>query len=174
MTGVENPVGRAVVEALAGAGHEVRAFGVAPGADPFRGRAGVSCFAGVVENAGSLEPVASEAQVIVHCANLDEPAGSKDKVAHAVHIAQGTLYTRYAAERELVQRFIHVQPWSPGRAWAKALEQAETYVNGTKVVPTSIVRADPANPTAAVDEIVKLVKQIAPAAATATTATAAH
>ncbi len=73
VTGPETTVGREVVKILAKGGHEVRAFGVEPGSDPFHGVANVSCFPGWVHIGGSLEPVASECRAVIHCAPLAEP-----------------------------------------------------------------------------------------------------
>ena len=120
VTGPLNPVGRAVVEALAADGHQVRAFGIPPGERPFAA-ANVEAYPGWVEVGGSLEPVAVECQALVHCSSLDEPG--KDKAAHAVKVERGTLYARYAAERELVGAFVCVLPDEPGRAWGKVVEQ---------------------------------------------------
>lgn len=169
VTGSENGFGRALVAALAAAGHHVRAFGVAPGTDPFHGVGNVESYPGTVDLGGSIEPVACECQAIVHAANLDEP-GKNDR-AHAIAIERGTLYTRYAAERELVNQFVYVTPWSPGRKWSEALKLAEAHVELARV-PHTTVRADPANPAGAVAQIVQLLgkAKAAPAAA----ATAAH
>lgn len=140
VTGPLNPVGRAVVEALAKDGHQVRAFGVEPGSRPFAS-ANVEAYPGWVEVGGSLEPVAVECQALVHCASLDAPG--KDKAAHAVHVERGTLYARYAAERELVGAFVCVLPASPGRAWGKVVEQARAHAEGTrKLVPTTLVSSE--------------------------------
>jgi uncharacterized protein YbjT (DUF2867 family) len=140
VTGPLNPVGRAVVEALAADGHQVRAFGVEPGAHPFAA-ANIEAYPGWVEVGGSLEPVASECQAFVHCASLDAPGD--DKVAHAVHVERGTLYARYAAERELVGAFVCVLPPNPGRALGKVVEQARAHAEGTrKLVPTTLVSSD--------------------------------
>ncbi|MES2154036.1 MAG: hypothetical protein V4510_02785 [bacterium] len=154
VTGALNPFGRAVVAGLAAAGHKVRAFGVAPGQDPFHGVAGVECFPGQVKLAGSIEPAMCECQAIVHCANLDEPVA--DAREHEIHIERGTLYTRYGAEREFVGSLVYVAPWSPGRKWGEALKAAEAHIDGARV-PHATVRADPANPAAAVEQVLQAV-----------------
>lgn len=137
VTGPLNPVGRAVVRGLAAQGHQVRAFGVEPGADPFHGLANVECYPGWVHVGGSLEPVASECRAIVHCAPLDEPGA--DRQAHALLLERGTLYARYAAERELVGAFVVALP-TPGRLWSKVVAQARAHAQGTRpMVPTRIV-----------------------------------
>jgi uncharacterized protein YbjT (DUF2867 family) len=139
VTGPTNPVGTAVVRALANAGHEVRAFGVEPGADPF-GLPGVAVFPGRIDLGGSLEPVASECQAIVHCAPFDAVEGSR---AHrGMVLENSTLFARYAAERELVQRLVVVVPAQPDKADAEALARAEARVKATRPsVPYAIVRA---------------------------------
>jgi nucleoside-diphosphate-sugar epimerase len=137
VTGPLNPVGRAVVTALAKQGHQVRAFGVDAGSDPFRGMANVECYPGWVWVGGSLEPVASEVRALVHCAPLDAPGD--DRAAHTAMLEKGTLYARYCAERELVGAFVVAFPASPGRH-SKALAQARAHVTGTrKLVPTEVV-----------------------------------
>jgi uncharacterized protein YbjT (DUF2867 family) len=157
VTGPTNPVGRAVVEALAAAGHEVRAFGVEPGSDPFPGLASVSVFPGRPELGGSIEPVLSECQAVVHCSNLDEPG--KDRVAHAVHIERGTLYARYGAERELVNRFIVLMPEAAERTWGKALANAEAHAKATRPsVITEILRVG--SPSAAAEKVVAILSRV--------------
>lgn len=137
VTGPLNPVGRAVVTALAGKGHQVRAFGVEPGTNPFQGVANVQCFPGWIQVGGSLEPVASECRAVIHCAPLDAPGD--DKAAHTAALEKGALYARYAAERELVGAFVVALPAQPGR-WSKVVDQARVHVTGTrKLVPTRVV-----------------------------------
>lgn len=150
VTGPLNPVGRAVVQALAKDGHQVRAFGIPAGEDPFRGDSRIECYPGWMQVGGSLEPVASECQALIHCANLDAPGA--DRQAHAVHIEKGTLYARYAAEREPVGAFVVVLPAAAGRAYGKAVDQARTHVAGThRLVPTTVVESiDPEAVVAAV------------------------
>jgi hypothetical protein len=143
VTGPLNPVGRAVATALADDGHQVRAFGTEPGSDPFPGDTRIECYPGWLHIGGSLEPVLSECHALIHCATLDEPGD--DRQAHAVHIERGTLYTRYAAEREPVGAFVAVFPASPGRLWGKAVDQARAHVAGThRLVPTTVVESDDA------------------------------
>jgi uncharacterized protein YbjT (DUF2867 family) len=140
VTGSLNPVGRAVVAALAQDGHQVRVFGIEPGTAPFLDPA-IECYPGRLQIGGSLEPVMSECHALIHCAPLDEPGD--DRQAHAVHIERGTLYARYAAEREPVGAFVAVFPARPGRAWGKAIQQAKAHVAGThRLVPTTVVESD--------------------------------
>lgn len=134
VTGAANPFGAAVCEALAKAGHTVRAFGIPAGEDPFHGAANIECYPGDVVAGGSIEPVAVECQAIVHCANLDEPTG--DRIADAVKVEAGTRYARYGAERELVSQFIALFPAAVPRGLGSAVHQAETHVKATrKLVP---------------------------------------
>lgn len=154
VTGPLNPVGHAVVMELAAAGHEVRAFGVPAGSDPFHGVANVTCYPGWVQVGGSLEPVASECRAVVHCAALDD--AGEDRAAHALKVERGTLYARYAAERELVGAFVVALPVQPGRMWSKVVAQARAHVEGTrKLVPTTIVEAgaDPQPVLAAFEQL---------------------
>ncbi len=160
VTGPTNPAGRAVVEALAAAGHSVRAFGIPAGENPFAGLPGVECFPGHVEIGGSVEPAACECQAIVHCAALDAPGD--DKRAHALHIERGTLYTRFAAERELVGRFVAVFLASPERAWGAVLRKAEVHARGTHAgVPTIIFHVSSAEEAA--QKVVATLSQLVPA-----------
>lgn len=139
VTGPLNPVGRAVVTELAKQGHQVRAFGVEPGTDPFHGMANVECYPGWVWVGGSLEPVASEVRALIHCAPLDAPGD--DRAAHTALLEKGTLYARYAAERELVGAFVVAFPASPGR-FTKVVAQARAHVEGTRqLVPTEVVES---------------------------------
>jgi len=107
VTGSSNPTGRALVEALLQDGHTVRIFGVdAEVGASFGGR--VQWHPGSLVTAGSIEPATAEREAVVHAAPLDAPR--KDKTQHAVYIERGTMYTRYAAEREQVDHFIHIAP----------------------------------------------------------------
>ena len=134
VTGAANPFGAAVCKALAKAGHDVRAFGIPAGEDPFHGAAGISCFPGDIASGGSVEPVAAECQAFVHASNLD-PAGD-DRVAQGVHIEAGTRYARYSAERELVSMFAALFPAAAPRGLGDAVKKAEAHVAGTrKIVP---------------------------------------
>lgn len=133
VTGAANPYGAAVCRALADLGHTVRAFGIAPGEDPFH-HPQVEPFAGDLAVGGSVEPVAAECQALVHCAAFDDavPGGQ----SQSFHVERGTLYARYAAERELVAQFIAVMPSAAPRGLGAAVKQAETHVQGTrKLVP---------------------------------------
>lgn len=154
VTGPLNPVGAAVVQSLAKAGHEVRAFGVPAGTDPFHGLAGVECYPGDVATGGSIEPVAVECKAVVHAASLDAPG--TDRQAHAVKVERGTRYTRYGAERELVDRFVCILPQSPEPAWSKALDAAEAHAKGTLEVPVTILRASVRDPEAAAREVLRI------------------
>lgn len=157
VTGPTNPVGAPLVRALANAGHEVRAFGVPAGDDPFHGLAKVRCFPGDVAVGGSLEPVASECQAIVHAASLD--GMGDDAKAHSAHIEKGTLYARYAAERELVQLFACLLPAEAPRAYGKAVSQARTHAKATrKLVPHLVL--DVADPGAAVQSVLAAIANL--------------
>ncbi|MCA1819048.1 MAG: hypothetical protein ABR562_09160 [Thermoplasmatota archaeon] len=171
VTGPMNAVGSACVRALAAAGHEVRAFGVPAGEDPFHGVANVECYPGDVATGGSIEPVASECRAFVHASPLDAPG--KDRRAHAVKVERGTLYARYGAERELVDRFVCVLPQSPEPAWMEAVEAAERSAKAAREVPVTILRATARDPEAAAREAVRILGPAATApAATAPAATA--
>ncbi|MEK6986082.1 MAG: NAD(P)H-binding protein [Candidatus Thermoplasmatota archaeon] len=142
VTGVENPTGKAIVESLADAGHQVRAFGLAPGTNPFQSRANVEPFAGDAALGGSLEPVAAECQAVVHAANLD-------RAATAVTIESGTRYARFAAERELVEQLIVLMPVG-NRSLAKGIASAETHIRAARV-PHTLLAAE--TPEAAAAEV---------------------
>lgn len=161
VTGAANPFGAAVAHALAEAGHTVRAFGIPAGEDPFHD-AHIECFPGELATGGSIEPVASECQVIVHCAALD--AAGKDKAAHARHVEMGTMYARYSAERELVAQFIAVFPKDAPRPSAKSLQLAEAQVAATRpLVPHAILRV--ATPDEAAKQVVAQLGKIRPVVA---------
>jgi nucleoside-diphosphate-sugar epimerase len=157
VTGPTNTVGAAVVRALASAGHEVRAFGVEPGADPFR-LPNVAVFPGRVDLGGSMEPAASECQALVHCALFDAVPGSKTH--RAMVMENGTLFARYTAERELVQRFVAVFPAQGDKADAQAFARAEAHVRATRpAVPYATLRA--ASPEAAAKEVLAALAPLA-------------
>jgi uncharacterized protein YbjT (DUF2867 family) len=150
VTGAANPFGAAVCLALAKAGHDVRAFGIPAGEDPFHGAANISCYPGDIATPGSVEPVAVECQAFVHCSNLDTPGD--DKAAHAVIIERGTRYARFGAERELVSLFAALFPAAPARGWGPVLKQAEAHVVATrKIVPHVLLHV--ASPQEAVQQV---------------------
>jgi nucleoside-diphosphate-sugar epimerase len=156
VTGAANPHGAAVCRALADKGHTVRAFGIAPGEDPFH-HPQVEAFPGDLAIGGSVEPVAAECQALVHCAAFDAPAS--DRAAHAFHVERGTLYARYAAERELVSQFVAVLPSSAPRGLGDAVHQAEAHVKGTrKLVPHVLLYV--ATPEEAVREVLASIARI--------------
>lgn len=154
VTGAMNRFGRQIVQALAADGHAVRAFGVPPGEDPF-GLPNVLCHPGNVETGGSIEPVLSERQALVHAACLDEPG--KDRKAHARRVERGTLYTRYGAEREQVDHFLHLTPADPGRAFAQVQRQAAETARATRgLLNVRVIEVtDPASAVAAVRRALK-------------------
>lgn len=157
VTGATNPTGEAIVRRLVEAGHHVRAFGVDAGDDRFDGL-DVQCFPGWVEVGGSLEPVLAERQTLIHAANMDAPSkGSEAKRKHAVRIQKGTLYTRYAAEREQVDHVIHVTPAHPSRVWGELLEAAEAEIEQMRgdIHVEVIHAADPAQAAVAVENAVQ-------------------
>lgn len=162
VTGAANPFGAAVCEALAKAGHTVRAFGVPAGEDPFHGNANIECYPGDVVTGGSIEPVAAECQVVVHAANLD-PVG-EDRVAHAVKVEAGTRYARYGAERELVSQFIVLFPAAIPRGIGSAMHQAEAHVKATrKLVPHFLLHV--VTPGEAVSQVLSILAQASPVVA---------
>lgn len=130
VTGVMNPFGAAVVRALAEAGHGVRAFGVPHDENPFQGLGNVHPHPGRIDVTGSIEPVLSQRQALIHCANLDAPG--KDRKAHAFKIERGTLAARYGAEREQVDDLIALFPASPDARFAPSMEAAEAQVGRTR------------------------------------------
>lgn len=153
VTGAGNPFGAAVATALADDGHEIRAFGIPAGRDPFHGAANITCFPGDLATGGSIEPVASQCEVVVHCANLD--GVGDDKALDTARIEAGTRYVRYSAERELVAQFIALFPAAPARGQGAALKQAEAHVAATrKLVAHHIVHV--ATPQEAVQQVARL------------------
>jgi NAD(P)-dependent dehydrogenase (short-subunit alcohol dehydrogenase family) len=144
VTGATNPTGEAIVRALASRGHHVRAFGVDAGDERYADVANVLAFPGWVEVAGSVEPALAERQALVHVACLDaRPKGRSGRRRLAVRIDRGTLYTRYAAEREQVDHFIHVAPADPGRVWADVQATAQQHVEATRgIINVQVVHAD--------------------------------
>lgn len=156
VTGPMSKVGKAIVKELVGRGHHVRAFGVPQGEDPFPDL-DVQYHPGSVQVGGSIEPVLSERQALVHAACMDDPG--KDKKQHAVHIEQGTLYARYGAEREQVDHFIHVTPKDPDRRYETVLRQAIAHVQDTRgIMNVRIVQAD--EPTETAKEVVDLLEEM--------------
>lgn len=157
VTGAGNPFGAAVAEALAEAGHDVRAFGVPAGSQAFQ-HDRIAAFPGDLATGGSMEPVASQCQAIVHCANLDAPSG--DKARDAARIEAGTRYARYCAERELVSKFIAVFPPLAPRGLRAPLKAAEAHVAATRaLVAHHLVHV--ATPQEAVQQVQALVAAIA-------------
>ena len=146
VTGVQAPMGAAIVRTLAAAGHMVRAFGLAPGSNPFAATPSVEPFAGDAALGGSLEPVASECQAIVHVATLDAKPTARA-------VTEATRYARFAAERELVDQFIVVLPAAAPRALAAALAEAETLAKQARV-PHTILAAE--TPEAAATQVARL------------------
>lgn len=160
VTGAGNPFGAAVANALADAGHEVRAFGVPADAAAFA-NANIATFPGDLATGGSMEPVAAQCQAIVHCANLDPASG--DKARDAARIEAGTRYARYCAERELVSKFIVAFPAAATRGAAAALKQAEAHAAATRpLVPHHILHV--ADAQELVQQVTALVNKIAVAA----------
>lgn len=161
VTGATNAYGEAIVLELAAHGHHVRAFGVDPDDDRFDAVENVKTFPGWVETGGSVEPVLAEREALVHAACLDPVARGRDgKRRAAVRIQQGTLYTRYAAEREQVDHFIHVTPASPDRAWADL--QAEAAAEAERLrgdITFRVVRAR-GDPTATAEEVADLLGKL--------------
>lgn len=161
VTGAANPYGAAVARAAADAGHDVRAFGIPAGKDPFHD-ARIACFPGLLASGGSIEPVASQCEAIVHCSAFD--AMGKDKVASGVQLSKGTMYARYSAERELVSQFIAVFPTQPARALSAAVQASQAEVAATrKIVPHVILRASTPEDAAkqAVAQLAKAPKLVA-------------
>lgn len=162
VTGATNPTGEAIVRRLAQAGAHVRAFGVPMGDDRFAGL-DVQTFPGWVEVGGSLEPVLSERTTLVHAANMDVPEKGRDgKRKLAIRIQQGTMYTRYAVEREQLDHFIHVTPAHPSKTWADLLEAAEHDAESTRgdIHVEVIHAADPAQAAVAVEHAVSTLPQL--------------
>lgn len=132
VTGATNPVGEAIVRALVEKGHHVRAFGVPPGDDRYDG-IDVQTFPGWVEVGGSIEPVLSEREALVHAACLDAPGKGREATRkHAVRIQYGTRYARLAAEREQVDHFVHVTPRDAGKVFGQLQADAVAEVEKTR------------------------------------------
>ena len=161
VTGAANPFGSAICKALAKNGHDVRAFGIPAGEDPFHGTPGISCFPGDIATGGSVEPVAAECQAFVHASNLD--AAGADRTAFAVHVERGTRYARYSAERELVSMFVALFPASPPRGLGDVVKKAEAHVAGTrKIVPHTMLHV--ATPDEAVKQVTGALAKVVVAA----------
>jgi len=140
VTGAGNQHGQAIVDALLEDGHELRLFG-GHGEDAARWGEKVQWHAGHVATIGSIEPVLSEREVLVHAACFDAPAaGRKGKAAHAKMILQGTMGCRYGAERELLEYFIMVAP-AGGGAFRQVIQEAVAFAKGCRNVPTTIIEA---------------------------------
>lgn len=160
VTGATNPTGEAIVRALAARGHHVRAFGVPADDERYQGVGDVKAFPGWVEVAGSIEPVLSERQVLVHAACLDpQPKGRGGRRKLAVRIDRGTQYTRYAAEREQVDLFVHVGPADAGRVWSDVQATAQRHADATRgIIQVRTVHAGP-DPQATAEEVAVLVDE---------------
>jgi len=157
VTGATNRFGKAIVEALAKAGHHVRAFGVEPGADLFQGLENVQAHPGRIEVTGSIEPVLSQRQALVHAACMDLPGD--DPKAHAFKIERGTLAARYGAERELVDHFIHVTPAEADRRFVPWLDQAVEQADRTRG-PINVRVVLARDPASTADEVVRLLQDL--------------
>lgn len=156
VTGAMNAYGRTIVEALARDGHAVRAFGVPPGEDPFH-LPNVLCHPGRVETGGSIEPVLSERQVLVHAACLDAPG--KDKHAHALKVLRGTLYARYGAEREQVDHFLHLAPAQPERAFAAVQQEAAATARATRGI-LNVRVLEVTDPASAAEQVRRALREL--------------
>lgn len=160
VTGAGNPYGNAIARALLQRGDMVRLFAVGPEVaqgleDAVAEGAVLQWHAGDIDTLGSIEPVLSEREVLVHAACLDPPG--RNKVAHAVMIERGTLGCKYGAERELVDQFIHVAPVPSSRdRFRKAQERARQVVESCRKVQTAIVEAtdDPEETAQRVVEVI--------------------
>lgn len=161
VTGATNAYGQAIVLELAAHGHHVRAFGVDPEDDRFDDLENVKTFPGWVETGGSIEPVLAEREALVHAACLDPvPKGRDGKRRAAVRIQQGSLYTRYAAEREQVDHFVHVTPAEPDRTWKKLQEEAVAEAEKVRGdINFRVVRAR-GDPTATAEEVANLLEEL--------------
>ncbi len=139
VTGAANPVGRAIIDALLADGHEVRAFGIdAKDAAHLPDHEALAWYPGHLATGGSIEPVLAQRDALVHAACLDTP--TKDRAAFAKHVEHGTLYTRYGAEREMVDVFVHVAPEDGGR-FAASQDKALATVQGIRGnIPLETVR----------------------------------
>ncbi len=166
VTGAGNPTGEAIVRALLTDGHDVRLFGGGPELqERFEGvgKGQVRWHPGRLQVGGSIEPVLSQREVLIHCANLDVYGKRVPKAERhdaAVQIERGTLYTRYGAEREMVDVFIHIEPTAQkGDAFAKLQQQATEHVKGTRGVgQTEILTADPSDPDGTMKKVVAILK----------------
>lgn len=157
VTGPLNPYGSAIVRELAARGHDVRAFGVPAGDDPFPDL-DVRCHPGWVQVPGSIEPVLSEREAIIHAACLDAPG--KDKQAHAVLIDRGTLYTRYGAEREQVDHFIHLTPKEPDARFVDMHRRAVAQAQATRGIINVRVAEAGREPSETAREVVDLLESM--------------
>lgn len=154
VTGAGNAFGRAIVHRLLQKGHMVRLFGGDQGVvREFEGEGTVQWHPGDLRVVGSIEPVLSEREVLVHAAPMDPPTG--DRAQWAITLERGAVGCRYGAERELLDQFIHLSPAHPGR-FAQAHQRAVATVEACRKVEASVVTAD--DPDATADEVLRLLE----------------
>ncbi len=166
VTGAGNPTGEAIVRALLKDGHNVRLFGGGPELqERFAGVGSgeVRWHPGRLQIGGSIEPVLSQREVLIHCANLDvygKRVAKAERHDAAIQIERGTLYTRYGAEREMVDVFIHLEPTpQKGDSFAKVQEHATAHVRATRgATQVEVVSADPAKPDPTVARVLGILK----------------
>ncbi len=166
VTGAGNPVGEAIVRALLKDGHNVRLFGGGPELqERFAGQGPgeVRWHPGRLQVGGSIEPVLSQREVLIHCANLDvygHKVARADRHDAAGQIERGTLYTRYGAEREMVDVFVHLEPAArKGDAFSEVQKAATEHVRATRgATQVEIVTVDLASPDAAVTRVLGILK----------------
>lgn len=75
-------------------------------------------------------------------------------------LENGTLFARYAAERELVQRLVAVLPAEGGPDDAKSISRAEAHLRATRPgIPVTVLRA--ASPAAAAKDVLAALAPLA-------------